>query len=197
MGELRLSRRRMLGAGAAGALGVLMAPQAVLAQGEVDHLRWDLVAAGGGAIVPTGTDVAADASTGDKVSLTGSGFARPDEGTANGGGTFVHRHADGSEVAHGVYAVTGFESFQNAGGSLVGTGLTDTIGRLDETTGGILSLGVNLLPEGGSPHAAVLGVHCSLPGSSPVVEGVTLSVPDFGANFVQSSGGTLFHVLED
>ncbi len=196
MGELRLSRRRMLGAGAAGALGVLMAPQVVLAQDDVGHLRWDLVAVGGGAVVPTGTDVGTDAS-GATVSLTGSGFARPDEGTASGGGTFLHKDSTGAEVAHGVYAVTGFNSFQNAGGSLVGTGLTDTIGRLDQTTGGVLSLNVSLLPAGGTSHAAVLGVHCHLPGSSPVGEGVTLSVPEFGLNFVQTSGGTLFHVLED
>jgi len=185
----------MLGAGAAGALGVLLAPEAVLAQAEVDHLRWDLVAVGSGAVVPGGTDVATDAASSDMVSLTGSGFARPDEGTASGGGTFVHRHSNGTEVAHGVYVVTGFKSFQNAGGTLVGTGLTDAIGRLDETTGGVLSLDVSLLPDGGSPLAAVLGVHCSLPGSSPVVEGATLSVGNF--NFMQTEGSlTLFHVLD-
>ncbi len=155
-----------------------------------------------GVVVPGGTDVAIDLANdtfkGDTVSLTGSGFARPDKGTASGGGTFVHRHSKGTLVARGVYAVTGFNSFQNAGGSLVGTGLTDTIGRLDETTGGVLSLQVSLFPDGGTPHAAVLGVHCQLPGSSPATEeGVTLSIPDFGVNFVQSSGATLFHVLED
>ena len=197
MTELRVSRRQMLEAGAATALGVLLVPEAAMAQGEVGHLRWDLVAVGGGAVVPGGTDVGADAATGDMVSLTGSGFARPDEGTASGGGTFVHRHANGTEVAHGVYAVTGFKSFQNAGGTLVGTGLNDTIGRLDQTTGGVLTLDVSLFPSGGGSLPAVLGVHCHLPGSSPVEEGITLSVAEFGLNFVQSSGATLFHVLED
>jgi len=194
MGELRLSRRRMLGAGAAGALGVLMAPQAVLAQDEVGNLRWDLVAVGGGVVVPTGTDVATDASTGDTVSLTGSGFARPDEGKASGGGTFVHRRADGSEVAHGLYVVTGFNSFNNGGGSLAGTGLTDAIGRIDQTTGGVLSLNFRVA---GSPVTGVLEIHCTLPGGRPDQEGVRFVVAQFGLDFKQTTGFTLFHVLED
>lgn len=192
MSEMRIGRRRMLGAGAAGALGVLLASESALAQAEVENLRWDLVAVGGGAVVPGGTDVGTDAATGDSVSLTGSGFARPDDVTASGGGTFVHRHADGTEVAHGVYAVTGFMSFQNAGGTLVGTGLNDTIGKLDQTSGGVLILLVNLFPSGGGSLAAAVGIHCHLPGSSPVTEGITLSVGPF--NFVQTTGGTLFHV---
>ena len=194
MGELRLSRRRMLGAGAAGALGVLMAPQAVLAQDQVGKLRWDLVAVGGGAVVPTGTDVATDAPTGDTLSLTGSGFARPDEGTASGGGTFVHRHADGSEVAHGLYVVTGFNGFNNGGGSLAGTGLTDAIGRLDQTTGGVLSVDFRVA---GAPVTAVLEINCSLPGGSPETEGIRVVVAQFGVEFKQTTGATLFHVLED
>ena len=194
MGDLRLSRRRMLGAGAAGALGVLMAPQAVLARDEVGNLRWDLVAVGGGAVVPTGADVATDASSGDTVTLTGSGFARPDEGKAGGGGTFVHRQADGSEVAHGVFVVTGFNSFKNGGGSLAGTGLTDTIGKLKQTTGGALSLNIRVA---GAPVTAVFEIHCSLPGSQPDKEGVRLVVEQFGLDFTQTSGATLFHVLED
>ncbi len=106
------------------------------------------------------------------------------------------RAGGGRQLAHGVYFVTGFKSFRNDGGSLVGTGLTDGIGELDETTGGVLSLNVSLLPEGGSALAAVLGVHCNLPGGSPATEeGVTLSVGTF--KFVQSSDATLFHVLED
>jgi hypothetical protein len=43
---------------------------------------------------------------------------------------------------------------------------------------------------------AVLGVDCHLPGGAlGITEGITLSVP--GLNFVQKSGTTLFHVLED
>lgn len=44
MGEPRISRRRLVGAGAVGAIGVLLPPEAVLAntdgREEVELLRW-------------------------------------------------------------------------------------------------------------------------------------------------------------
>ncbi len=108
----------------------------------------------------------------------------------------MHKHANGSEVAHGVYVVTGFNSFVNAGGSLVGTGLTDGIDNLNKTTGGVLSLRVHLMATSGLTADGVLEVHCDLPGSSkPITEGVRLSVLTF--KFVQNSGATLFHILDD
>jgi hypothetical protein len=171
-----------------------MAPQVVLAQDEVGNLRWDLVAVGGGAVVPTGTDVATDAATSDTLSVTGSGFAQPDEGRASGGGTFVHRHADGSEVAHGLYVVTGFNSFTAGGGSLAPTGLTDAIGRIDRTTGGVLSVNFRVA---GAPVTGVLEIHCTLPGGSPDTEGIRVVVSQFGLDFKQTNGFTLFHALED
>jgi len=190
-----LSRRKFLGAGAVGTLGLLLTPETVLGNDEeAELLRWDLVAITQGVVLSGGQDMAHDATSNDTVTLTGSGQAVPTRGTATGGGTFVHKHADGTEVAHGVYHVTGFKSFRDAGGSLVGTGLTDGIGTLRQTTGGILSLVVELLPFGGGSHDAVLGVNCNLPGSEfTVEEGVTLSVGPFA--FKQAGGATLFHVL--
>ncbi len=199
MTERRISRRQILSAGAVGTLGVLLTPAAAFAEpgeNDVELLRWDLVTIISGVVLAGGTDVARDAATGDSVSLTGSGQARPEKDRAAGGGTFVHRHANGSEVAHGVYFVTGFRSFENAGGSLVGTGLIDGIGELDQTMGGDLFLNVRLLPTAGSSLDGVLGIHCDLPGSTrSITEGVTLSVATF--KFVQSSGATLFHVLKN
>ena len=194
MGEPQISRRRILGAGAAGALGVLLAPQGVLAEAGVGKLRWDLISVGAGVIVPTGTDVSTDAATRDTVRVTGSGFAWPDEGKASGGGTLVHRAADGSEVFHGLYVVTGFKSFSNGGGSLVGTGLMDAIGRLAETTGGVLALNIRVA---GTPVSGVLEIHCALPGGRPDMEGIRLVVAQFGLDFKQTSGATLFHSVED
>ena len=199
MGEVRISRRRLVGAGAVGTVGVLLAPVAVFADGEntdeVDLLRWDLIQIVQGVILAGGTDVGRDAATGDMVSLTGSGDARPGKHRATGGGTFVHKHANGSEVAHGVYVVTGFKSFVNGGGSLVGTGLTDGIDELNNTTGGLLSLSVRLMPASGGSADGVLEVHCDLPGGRPDTEGIRLSVLTF--KFAQASGFTLFHVLQD
>src|SRR5260370_33920444 len=109
MGEPRISRRRLVGAGAVGAIGVLLAPEAVLAEGddrqEVELLRWELVQIVQGTVLAGGTDVGRDAATGDTVSLTGSGEARPEKGKATGGGTFVHLHKDGTERGHCGYVV--------------------------------------------------------------------------------------------
>jgi hypothetical protein len=202
MGELRLSRRRLLGAGAAGTLGILVAPQAVLAREEVVKLRWDLVVNVLGAVVPGGSVVADDAATNDVISLTGSGFARPHQGKASGGGTWDRRHSDFSFVDAGVFLVTGFNSFTNGGGSLTGTGVTDAIGELDQTTGGVLSLNVSAVGTS-APFTALLEIHCSLPGSSTTTGGIRLVIAQLGLDFEPPekgggilNGSTLFHVLE-
>ncbi len=197
MGDARISRRRFVTAGAIGTLGALVAPETVFAQeDQPESIRWDLVAVGGGAVVPGGTDVGRDAATGDTLSLTGSGFARPGEGTATGGGTFTHRNAAGTEIAHGIYYVTGFKTFTNGGGSLAGILTTDAIGRLDQTTGGKLFVRVHLVAVSGEMLNGVLGVHCVLPGGAPAEEGITVTVDNTPLNFTQDKGGTLFHLLE-
>jgi hypothetical protein len=199
MGEVQISRRRLVGVGAVGALGVLFTPEAVLADGdngeEVELLRWDLIQIVQGTVLAGGTDVGRDAATGDTISLTGSGQARPQKHKATGGGTFLHKHTNGSEVAHGVYVVTGFDSFANGGGGLVGTGLTDGIDALNKTTGGLLKMRVHLTATSGLMADGTLEVHCSLPGGKPETEGIRLSVLAF--KFVQNGGFTLFHILDD
>jgi hypothetical protein len=205
MSELHISRRRLVGLGAVGALGVVLGPGTALADTEDRHevglLRWDLVqptpASTVTVVVAGGTDVARDAATGDTISLTGSGESRPHKHKATGGGTFLHKHANGTEVGHGVYVVTSFKSFTNFGGSLAGTGLTDGIDDIHKTTGGILSLMVHLTSTAGMTADGVLDVHCSLPGGKPTTEGVQLSIPAFHLDFIQQSGFTLFHVLDD
>jgi len=195
MADKFLSRRKFLGVGAAGTLGVLLTPQSVLADDEqVELLRWDLVAVNQGVVLSGGQDKAKDAASGDVVTLTGSGQVAPKKETATGGGTFVHKHANGTEVAHGVYTVTGFQSFKAAGGTLVGRGLVDGIGTLKQTIGGVLLMHVALKPSGGGSITGVLGVDCSLPGVEfPIEEGVTLAAGTF--KFKQAGGATLFHVL--
>jgi hypothetical protein len=197
MEKLQISRRRLLGAGAVGTLGVLLAPSTVLAKGGhsgPELLRWDLIDINGGVILPGGIDVAQDAG-GDTGSLTGSGQATPHAGDAFGGGTFVHRHANGTEVAHGIYWVTGFNSFEDLGGSLAGAGVIDGIGDIEDTSGGILSMKVHLRATSGESADGVLEVHCELPGGEMTPEGIRLKVGPF--DFKQKSGATLFHVLQD
>jgi len=193
-----LSRRKFLGVGAAGTLGVLLAPQAVLADDEeVELLRWDLVRILQGVLLTGGENTAKDHATGDVLTVTGSGEAAPKKRMATGGGTFVHKHANGTEVAHGVYTVTGFQSFKAAGGSLVGAGLIDGVGTLQQTMGGVLMMHVKALASDGRTVTGVLGVDCALPGIEfPVEEGVTFSVPVFNLNFTQAGGFTAFHVLQ-
>lgn len=154
-------------------------------------VRWDLVQIVQGTL-PGGVDVATDPTTGDSISLTGSGSSKPSEGDATGGGTFVHRNAKGKKVASGVYIVTGFVSWQPANGVL--PPVADGIGHAEEASAGILTMNVTLVPESGSPVPGVLSVDCNLPGATfVIVEGVTLQVGPF--HFVQALGATLFHVM--
>ncbi len=198
----QVTRRQVLiGAGAVGVLGAL-APTAALAEdnGGGKLVRWDLpqfAGPGGSLIFAGGTDEGRDSSSGDLVRLTGSGQAEPGEHEAAGGGTFVHLASDGTtERAHGFYLVTGFNSFRKPGGTLAGIPLTDGIGELGDTSGGILSLKVHLFASSGAQAEGVLTVDCSLPSGRPgIVEGITLSVPAFNLNFTQHGGATLFHVL--
>jgi hypothetical protein len=196
MVETRITRRQVLvGAGAVGALGAL-APTVALAddEGKGKLVRWDLVQIVSGVVLAGGTDTGQDSASKDVFHLTGSGQAEPARREAAGGGTFFHQHGDGTAVAQGVYFVTGFKAFDNAGGTLVGTGLKDGIGELDETTGGILWLHVHLVPSSGPAHDGVLSVNCALPGGRPgIEEGITLTVGPL--TFTEHGGATLFHVL--
>jgi hypothetical protein len=203
MAKHRISRRRLLvGACAAGALSPLLVPAAALAEDneggkKVKLIRWDTIeVTDSGVILPNGSSVAKDAATGDTVTLIGSGQAEPPDDEAAGGGTFVHMNAGGTELAHGLFFVTGLHSWQDAGGSLDGLGLQDGIGEIDETGGGVLAMDVHLVPSSGDAHDGVLTIHCSLPGSAGnITEGVSLTVAGTPLDFVQDTGDNLFHIL--
>ena len=181
-------------------LGVLIAATTAGASAPGQRLghtvRFDLVSiVDGGVAGPTvvagGTDTARDSATGDTLELTGSGQAKPSGTDGAGGGTFVHRHADGSEVAHGVWVVRSLRSWTPAGGSLP---LTDAIGHQSDASAGILALNVTIYPVAGPPIDGVVTVHCDLPGATQVIEeGVSADVGPF--HFTQAGGFTLFHIL--
>jgi hypothetical protein len=170
-------------------------------QGRI--VRWDLVQFVSGVVLSGGEDVSEDAATGDLITLTGSGHARPGAGRAFGGGTFVHEQATGPTV-QGAYYVTDFVRWRRIReGSFAATGLIDGIGNPGGATSGVLRVRVRLVPEvGGQPGQGVNGVliiFCRLPGATVgFAEGVRLKVPSLGLDFVQHetmAGFTLFHVI--
>jgi hypothetical protein len=171
-------------------------------------VRWDLPQFQANYVVMGGEDVSTDAATGDTATLTGSGQAEPFEHEAAGGGTFVHRHADGSIAASGIYRVTGFVRWTPLfGGTLEGTGLVDTIGNgtgaipdESEEHSGVLVMRVQFVVlKDGEPTGSVNGrlrINCHLPGTTVFVpEGIVVRIPSFDLVFRPTSGNTLFHTL--
>ncbi|HEX9531509.1 MAG TPA: hypothetical protein VGA58_01875 [bacterium] len=174
----------------------LIAPAGLAQQRQAlgHHVRFDLVKTMQSVVLTGGEDVGRDAVTGDTIGLTGSGEFKPGTMDAAGGGTFVHRHANGTEVAHGVWVVTGFVSWTPAGGFLPSF-LTDGIGEVSEASAGIVTIHVELKPSSGGSVPATLSVDCNLPGAAfPIEEGITLNIGTF--HFEQHSGLTVFHILE-
>jgi hypothetical protein len=196
MKDAVLSRRQLLkGAGAVGVLGALGIPATVFADDEeVQLLRWDLIhVPQGNLFLPGGEDVATDAASKDVITLTGSGQAAPQRRKATGGGTYVHRH-NGGIFSQGVYRVTGFKSWKAAGGSLVGSGLADGIGTLEQTMGGLLVVNIVAMSSTGTSLPAVLGIDCAAPGVRfPIKEGVHVDVLTY--HFKQSGGFNILHNL--
>lgn len=198
MKDAVLSRRQLLkGAGAVGVLGALGIPTTVFADDEeVELLRWDLIRGVQGVILDGGQNMATDTATGDVLTITGSGQGAPKRKMATGGGTYVHMH-DGKVFSQGVYRVTGFKSWKAAGGSLVGAGVSNGIGTLEQTMGGLLVMNIvtTAAPSfGGGSVPAVLGVDCAAPGVRfPIVEGVHVDVLSF--HFKQSSGFNGFNIF--
>jgi hypothetical protein len=137
-------------------------------------IRWDVIQFQANLALAGGSDISTDMASGDTIKLTGSGHVEPREEEAAGGGTFVHRHDDGSLVGRGIYQVTGFLSWHRiTGGSYAGTGLSDGIGNgtgaypdENEETSGVLMLRVRFQRvTSGGPETArgVLTIYCHLP----------------------------------
>jgi hypothetical protein len=178
---------------------VLVAANAVASHPRAKIVRWDLVEPANGVAVAGGEDVATDRTTGESITLTGSGHVRPRSHEAFGGGTFVHEDINGNEIASGSYHVTGFVGFQRLrGGDFGATGLIDGIGDPDEASSGIMTVKIRFRAEGSTTGIdAVMEVHCNLPGTvNPTFEGVRLTIG--GQTFEpdpQRHGLTLFHVM--
>src|SRR6266851_280658 len=117
-------------------------------------------------------DVARADVNGDTITMVGSGSVDTATATASGSGTFVHRTAAGTEVAHGTWRATrliNFDSFGQPFGS-----------PLQAFEGGIARVNVHLTPSsGGAGHDAILTITCEI-GSVPSGhhEGIRLNVQD-------------------
>jgi len=187
-------------------IGGLVAPAALSAGDRARIVRWDLPHFVSAVIVAGGEDVSVDATTGDTMTLTGSGHVEPRIGLSFGGGTFVHETQSGTPVADGAFYVTDLIRWRPIeGGSLAGTGLTDGIADIDTASSGILRLAVTFVPqlngEPGTPIEGILTIFCKLPGTTfDITEGVRVRIPSAGLDFVQHSdpaiaGVTLFHIV--
>jgi hypothetical protein len=170
--------------------------------------RWDLVglsflSTGKPVVTPGGTTLSKDANSGDELSLTGSGQFKPSRRQASGGGTLVHKHADGSEVAHGVYSVTGFVSYRRGFGTA--PPVADYIGSkaLARPADGILKLNIRVVPEvdgkPGPTQNATLSIFCHFEknkiGLKEKDEGVEVKAGQFDFRQEEMKGFTVFHEL--
>lgn len=195
------------------ALGLLLtaiAASAGAAGKSSNRGRWDILgfSASGKTftVVPGGTAQSKDAASGDTIDVTGSGNFNPAKKTASGGGTFVHKHADGSVFAHGIYVVTGLSRWQEGGGEPP-KGVKDH--AVDpgsaRPASGILTLKVRIIPEdeggmAGTPLKGVLKVFCHFEKNKLKIkegdEGVQLKVGPFDFRQVEMKGATVFHFLK-
>jgi hypothetical protein len=191
--------RSILGLAVVLILGLsVMAPEFAQGGQGLGHRKvgWDFVQIGGAGTtatgLPGGTNIGRDAATGDTVELTGSGIVVPFTGDVTGGGTFVHKRADGTVFARGFYVLTGFVSWERRPGTFPLP--NDGVGHLADASAGVLVVNVRAFPDGGSPVNGVLTIFCHFPDTpGPNDEGFTLDIASF--HFVQAGGVTLFHVF--
>ena len=154
-------------------LTVLLAIAAPAANAKAKHVRWDIISLSG-TTVSAGGSASASANDGSEITLTGMGtFVAPASGKGSnavtGGGTWTID----TPSASGTYEVKGLVRFDEALGTLVGTGTTDTIDDLEDAHSGLAVLTI-LYSDG---DRGILVVSCHLPIGTPatIFEGVTVS----------------------
>jgi hypothetical protein len=203
-----MRRTKLAALGLGLCLGLMIGATSAVGSDQRGHrdgfVRWDLLLIADGVAVGGGVNVSTDQATGDTLELTGTGQAEPGEREAAGGGTFIQRHANGTEVTHGVYYVKRFLSWRRlAGGDFGATGLIDGVGNPGERepTSGVLRLRIQFVPDvGGAPGpgpTGVLKINCHLPGTFVSVEegfNVDVNGLEFDPDPVRH-GVTLFHRL--
>jgi len=138
-------------------------------------------------LAPSACPDIASAPNSDTVSVTGMGTFDIRSMTASGGGTFVHKMADGTIRASGTWQATQLLAFHSFGSGSV-QGLPSNF------QGGLALIQVTLKVHDTPVFSAVLKVGCEL-GNPPGGwhEGIELTVGGAGINFNEKvSGFTLF-----
>lgn len=130
----------------------------------------------------------AQSPRGDTVEVAGEGTFTTQHKSVTGGGTFVHRLANGTVVGRGNWRATRLLSFHS-----YGSGAAQ--GLPPETTGGRALLRIRLDPDGPEgERRAILTITCAIGDKIPAgaEEGVRLKVPGVGNFNREVSGLTLF-----
>ena len=206
----------------------LVIAQRAMAGSPAAHVRWDILgydASTNSVITGTtanGGTASATASDGSAITLTGSGtFVAPASGggssNATGGGTWTTTAGcapggtgtagcptgspgSATQNASGTYQVTKLVRFDLTAGTLVGQGLNDGIGNINDTRAGLATFQIDY--SDGSHGVLVFSCTLFAPANTPppltpsdVFEGVTATkgAVDF-VNFLPTPVGTLFHI---
>ena len=136
-------------------------------------------------------DFALSTATGDRLQLSGTGTFNAGARRVDGGGTFVHTHADGTLFADGSWLALGVVSWRSYGNGIP-QGLPPTF------FGGVLVILIEVHPNlpGDPVLQATLRVDCVL-GHPPAgaEEGIQVNVPAFPITFDHEDGGATLFVL--
>jgi hypothetical protein len=180
----KITRRQVLkGATAAGALGVVGAPAALLAHGDDDdghRIRWDIVNIFPlGSCLRPGGQASARAQDSSRITLTGSGtfpnVRNRCSRQVTGGGTWTIAPgtAAGCFTGNGTFRVTELLSWVLAPGEFPPPVACDLIGEPEDIRAGLAKLRVRY----SNRTSGVLTVSCHLLGTPDCVfEGITASM---------------------
>ena len=130
------------------------------------------------------------AENGDTLTVQGSGTLTPSPKSADGGGTFIHKNADGDTLAEGTWTVTGLVMFKSYGTTDLGGGV---IGE-----GGLALVNVHGVSTTGLEFDGVLRIDCLL-GTPPAGadEGFRLAIQTFDLNFNKEEHGATLLLLSE
>ena len=210
-----MNRREFLKKAAVGSIALASFPTlgkalatAASADGQADHVRWDIISINFPTTTFSPDGVAfASAITGSapsalKIRLTGSGtFVAPASGKTSravtGGGTWETFGPGGVSTGSGTYRVTGLASWQFA--SLQTGTFIDLIGDTNERANGTAVLRI----EYSDGSRGILGVGCHGPGAPDGIQEGVIATKDFVTYWTGEvpvpgvdKNRTLFHVRQ-